>query len=181
MTVDMRPPDERLKPTRRTVLLWTVLATTLAISAESQVSSRPDTVVIHSGTLSLRGLLWRPHGPGPFPAVLFNHGSGHATGVDATGRQDQRHPDALGPVFAKHGYVLLYLFRRGDGLSRGQGVPAGDFVLCPAGFNNCVHVQLQCVPSLTYLISEPRDCVDAGAEVKPTILPFLLLPRRSLI
>jgi dienelactone hydrolase len=107
-------------------LLWTVLAAALAVSAESQVPGGADTVVIQSGALTLRGLLWRPHGRGPFPAVLFNHGSGHATGADAFGRHDQRHPDILGPVFAKHGYVLLYLFRRGDGLSRGQGVPAGD-------------------------------------------------------
>jgi dienelactone hydrolase len=107
-------------------LLWTVLAAALAVSAESQVPGGADTVVIQSGALTLRGLLWRPHGRGPFPAVLFNHGSGHATGADASGRHDQRHPDILGPVFAKHGYVLLYLFRRGDGLSRGQGVPAGD-------------------------------------------------------
>src|SRR5262249_15566337 len=39
---------------------------------------------------------------------------------------DQRHPELLGPVFANHGYTFLYLFRRGDGLSRGQGVSSGD-------------------------------------------------------
>jgi dienelactone hydrolase len=31
-------------------------------------------------------------------------------------------------VFARHGYVFLYLFRRGDGLSGGQGVPSGDIM-----------------------------------------------------
>jgi carboxymethylenebutenolidase len=86
----------------------------------------PDTVVVHSGSLALRALLYRPQGPGPFPAVLFNHGSGHADGRDSTGRVDQRHPELLGPLFAKHGYLFLYLFRRGDGLSRGQGVPSAD-------------------------------------------------------
>jgi hypothetical protein len=35
----------------------------------------PDTVVVRSGSLSLRGVLWTPAGKGPFPAVLFNHGS----------------------------------------------------------------------------------------------------------
>ncbi|HKA17573.1 MAG TPA: prolyl oligopeptidase family serine peptidase [Blastocatellia bacterium] len=64
----------------------------------------------------------------PFPAVLFSHGSGHATGVDASGRPDQRHPELLAPVFVLHGYAFLYLFRRGDGLSRGQGTPAGDLM-----------------------------------------------------
>jgi dienelactone hydrolase len=39
---------------------------------------------------------------------------------------DHRHPELLGPLFVKHGYLFLYLFRRGDGLSRGQGVPSAD-------------------------------------------------------
>jgi len=44
-------------------------------------AAEPDTIVVRSGELRLSGLLWRPEGRGPFPAVLFNHGSGHATGV----------------------------------------------------------------------------------------------------
>jgi len=32
----------------------------------------------------------------------------------------------MGPLFVRHGYELLYLFRHGDGLSGGQSVPAGD-------------------------------------------------------
>jgi dienelactone hydrolase len=39
---------------------------------------------------------------------------------------DHRHPELLGPLFVKHGYLFLYLFRRGDGLSAGQGVPSAD-------------------------------------------------------
>jgi dienelactone hydrolase len=81
--------------------------------------------MLQSGALHLRALLWRPQGHGPFPAILFNHGSGHASG---TASGDQRHPELLGPVFAKHGYVFLYLFRRGDGLSAGQGIPSGDLM-----------------------------------------------------
>ena len=43
----------------RPILLWTVFATALAVSAESQVPGGPgpDTVVIQSGALTLRGLL----------------------------------------------------------------------------------------------------------------------------
>jgi dienelactone hydrolase len=74
----------------------------------------PDTVVVHSGTLSLRGLVWRPQGAGPFPAVLFNHDSGHASGKAADGSPDERHPEVLGPVFARHGYVFLYLYQHKD-------------------------------------------------------------------
>jgi dienelactone hydrolase len=36
----------------------------------------PQTVEFPSGTLHLKGYLWKPVGPGPFPAVLFSHGSG---------------------------------------------------------------------------------------------------------
>lgn len=84
-------------------------------------SSQPDTVVVKSGNLSLRGLLWTPAGPGPFPAVLFNHGS-YSVG-DTLTSQDL---EALGPVFARHGYVFLFLCRRGIGLSRDQGPADGD-------------------------------------------------------
>ncbi|HEX9129963.1 MAG TPA: hypothetical protein VF850_12460, partial [Gemmatimonadaceae bacterium] len=35
----------------------------------------PETVVIRSGNLKLKGILWQPTGKGPCPAVLFNHGS----------------------------------------------------------------------------------------------------------
>src|SRR5262245_38796452 len=109
----------------RAFLLSFILGLTLQTSIVAQVPS-PDTVVINSGDLKLRALLYRPQGPGPFPAVLFNHGSGHASGVDSAGRPDQRHPELMGPLFVKHGYLFLYLFRRGDGLSRDQGVPAAD-------------------------------------------------------
>jgi dienelactone hydrolase len=88
----------------------------------------PDTIPVRSGTLQLRALVWRPKGNGPFPAVLFNHGSGYAAGRAADGVLDQQHPETIGPVFARHGFVFLYLFRRGDGLSRGQGQASGDAI-----------------------------------------------------
>src|SRR5213078_669145 len=37
-----------------------------------------QTVVVPSGNLRLKAFLWKPNGPGPFPAVLFCHGSGGA-------------------------------------------------------------------------------------------------------
>jgi carboxymethylenebutenolidase len=104
------------------------LASGLGVHAQDQAFSGPDTVVVQSGDLRLRGILWRPRGRAPFPAVLFNHGSGHAKGAGLVGGPDQRHAEVLGPVFAGHGYVFLYLFRRGDGLSAGQGAASGDLM-----------------------------------------------------
>jgi len=54
---------------------------------------------------------------------MFNHGG---YGSDDPLEPDQ--PAALGPVFARHGYVFLFLFRRGIGLSAGQGTPDGDLM-----------------------------------------------------
>jgi dienelactone hydrolase len=75
------------------------------------------TVEYPSGSLSLRGLLFRPAGSGPHPAILFLHGSG----------QDYRKEvDAIGPLYARHGYVVFVPFRRGQGLSSGRGEPIGE-------------------------------------------------------
>jgi dienelactone hydrolase len=78
-------------------------------------------VTVKSGKLTLRGLLWHPRGSGRFPAVLFNHGA-----YTAAEPITPEEPQALGPVFAKHGYVFLFLFRRGVGLSASAGPADGD-------------------------------------------------------
>lgn len=86
---------------------------------KSQGSSAPTKVHVRSGSLALGALLWRPNGAGPFPAVLFNHGSG---------RNPERLSDVLGPLFVRHGYVFLFLHRRGLGLSAGQGTYSTDLL-----------------------------------------------------
>src|SRR5215469_17594532 len=98
----------------------------------------PETVVVQSGALKLRGLLWWPAGRGPFPAVLFNHGSGSIP--------EPRLPGSLGPVFARHGYAFLWLFRRGAGLSSDQGADSGALMaraLAEKGQEGRNEVQLQ--------------------------------------
>jgi dienelactone hydrolase len=88
----------------------------------------PETVVVPSGALRLHALLWRPAGRGPFPAVLLNHGSGRSREQLERLGPYERQADALGPVFARHGYVFLYLFRRGVGLSADQGANSVDLM-----------------------------------------------------
>jgi len=104
-------------------VLTGVVALSVALSARAADSppAGSETVAVRSGALTLQALLFRPAGHGPFPAVLFNHGSGYART-----ELNHRHPELLGPVFARHGYLFLYLYRRGDGLSAGQGVPSAD-------------------------------------------------------
>jgi len=84
----------------------------------SQNLINPDTVAVQSGGLILKGLLWRPSGSGPFPTLIFSHGS--YGGLDTVHNPIQQ-TSLLGPLFAQHGYIFLVLFRRGVGLSYGQG------------------------------------------------------------
>ena len=74
-----------------------------------------------NGNLRLKGYLWKPSGVGPFPAVLFNHGSGGPDAQQTGGMTMEKAAQTLAPVFVKHGYALFYPCRRGHGLSAGQG------------------------------------------------------------
>jgi dienelactone hydrolase len=92
----------------------------IAQRADPQVTA-PEALEVRSGSLTLRAQLWRPAGDGSFPAVLFNHGS--------YGRDDllpSSAAETLGSVFARHGYVFLWLYRQGIGMSNGQGTADGD-------------------------------------------------------
>src|SRR5262249_16511641 len=110
------------------MLAMFVLRSALGATPEVQASGGPETVVVHNGSLTLRGLLWRPRGRGPFPAILFNHGSGRSREQLERLGPYERQADALGPVFANHGYLFLYLFRRGAGLSADQGTNSFDLM-----------------------------------------------------
>ena len=105
-----------------------VLTSALAATPEVPASGGPETVTVQNGSLTLRALLWRPRGRGPFPAILFNHGSGRSREQLERLGPYERQADALGPVFANHGYLFLYLFRRGAGLSADQGTNSFDLM-----------------------------------------------------
>ena len=110
------------------ILAGLVLMSALATTAEGYESGGPKTVVVHNGSVTLHALLWRPQGHGPFPAILLNHGSGRTREeLKRLGPYEQQ-ADILGPVFARHGYVFLFLFRRGVGLSADQGTNAVDMM-----------------------------------------------------
>src|SRR5262245_2435428 len=91
------------------------------VATASQTDGAPDVIDAPVGRLILRAHIWRPSGSGPFPAVLFNHGS--YTADDPLPPSD---PQTIGSVFARHGYVFLWLYRQGTGLSTGQGAQDGE-------------------------------------------------------
>jgi carboxymethylenebutenolidase len=96
-----------------------VFAQSFAPSTQQVVA--PQIVEVPSGALHLKGYLWKPLGHGPFPAVLFNHGSGADDAQHTAGRTMAEGAADLAPVFLQHGYVFFYLCRRGQGLSADQG------------------------------------------------------------
>jgi dienelactone hydrolase len=142
------------------VLAPLVLTLTLA-TAWGQTSGEPETVVVHNGPATLHALLWRPQGRGPFPAILLNHGSGRSREELERLGPYERNAEKLGPVFARHGYVFLYLFRRGVGPSADQGVSAVDLLrseVATQGPEARNALQLQ--------LLENREMADAVAGLK---------------
>ena len=83
-----------------------------AHSREPSAATRPDTVSFASGALTLRGIVYRPSGAGPFTAILFNHGSGKDYSAEVA---------AVGPAYAAQGFVFFAPSRRGQWLSSSTG------------------------------------------------------------
>lgn len=80
----------------------------------------PRIIEVRTGSLQLKAYFWKPAGPGPFPLVVFNHGSGGADPQHTAGQTMAEAAANLAPVFLRHGYAFFYLCRRGQGLSADQ-------------------------------------------------------------
>src|SRR5215467_5759302 len=131
------------------VLLVSAAVVTCPFStvAVGQPAAGPKTVVVHDGPVALHGLLWRPAGTGPFPAILLNHGSGRTREELERLGPYERQAETLGPVFARHGYAFMYLFRRGVGLSADRGdssvdIMNAEFVAHGQDARNAIQLQL---------------------------------------
>src|SRR5579864_412317 len=111
-----------------TFVLVSLVLTLTSVTSEGQTSDGPETVVVHNGPVTLHAMVWRPHGSGPFPAILLNHGSGRSREQLEHLGPYERNAETLGPLFSRHGYVFLYLFRHGVGPSSDQGANAFDLM-----------------------------------------------------
>lgn len=138
-----------------------ILTALLLTSASAFAQERPpEVVVIRSRGATLHAHVWRPAGQGPFPAVLINHGSGRTREQLAQLGPYEQQSETLGPVFARHGYVCLFLFRRGVGPSTDQGENAIDAMnreLAAHGQTGGNRIQLQ--------LLENRELDDAIAAL----------------
>lgn len=89
-----------------------------APGASAEPPAGPELVEFPSGRLTLHGFLHRPPGPGPFPAIVFNHGSEQRPGWS----------DDQAKFYVEQGFVLFVPHRRGHGQSRDAGEYIGDLI-----------------------------------------------------
>jgi carboxymethylenebutenolidase len=97
-------------------LLLIVLVLWLAVPARAQTATpatyMKERVTFRSDNLTLVGLLFKPDAPGPFPALIWNHGS------EKDPNRGQF--DAVAAIFVPAGYVVFAPMRRGHGDSEGR-------------------------------------------------------------
>jgi dienelactone hydrolase len=110
------------------LVVLAIWATSEARAAEPIETHRTESpaatfeeVSFSNGDAQLKGVLYKPEGPGPFPVLLFNHGS-------APGMLNRQAFDNLGPLFVRHGWAFFAPYRRGQGLSAAAGPYVGDVI-----------------------------------------------------
>ncbi len=117
--------------------------------------SNPQEVAFPADGRELHGFLWKPEGVGPFPAILWNHGSEKLPGSQP----------ALAKFYTSHSYVFFVPHRRGQGRSPGDYIQ--DLVAqAPPGERARRMVELQqaevddVIAALNYLKSRPFVATD---------------------
>jgi dienelactone hydrolase len=99
----------------RNVLLVILL---LWIAAAARAQSAPpatyakERVTFKSDNLTLVGVLFKPDGAGPFPGLIWNHGSEK--------EPNRGQFDAVAAIFVPAGFVVFAPMRRGHGESEGR-------------------------------------------------------------
>lgn len=98
----------------RTLLIAGMSLSSTDIAMADAFKNGPEIVHFQSAGHELRGELYMPEGNGPFPVVLYNHGS-------APGMLNSQASNIIGPLFASKGWVFFMPYRRGQGLSSNAG------------------------------------------------------------
>jgi dipeptidyl aminopeptidase/acylaminoacyl peptidase len=98
---------------------WLLIASLICIGASAARSqpaadsSKYQDVFYASGNLRIQAYLYKPEGDGPFPAVIYNHGT-------RDGRERASFPfPHVGKMLTRAGYAVLVPERRGYGKSDG--------------------------------------------------------------
>jgi hypothetical protein len=115
---------------RLRVLALPLCLVTHSVTCRAYVADIPQEVTIPAGQYQLHGCLWFPDGPGPYPVIIFNHGS-------------EKNPAPCGPpdlgyFYQKKGFAFFTVQRHGHGASPGEYI-----------------MDLQRRPILLILLAEP--------------------------
>ena len=78
----------------------------------ASASDNPQEVTIQAGPYRLHGCWWTPDGPGPYPVMIFNHGSEKNPAPCG--------PPDLGSFYQKKGFAFFTFQRHGHGASPGE-------------------------------------------------------------
>ncbi len=106
----------------RTILPSLLVSAFMLLTPQSSPSAQPASedssphmeIFYESGPLRLEGYLYRPTGDGPFPVIIYNHGS-------REGQERTERPFAfIGRLLTAAGYAVLVPERRGYGKSDGK-------------------------------------------------------------
>ena len=98
------------------LLVLSALICHLVASGSASAEHEPfnkQRVTYSNGALTLVGYVYKPDGPGPFPTLVWNHGSEQYPGG---GPQF----DSVAAIFVPAGYAVVAPVRRGHGDSRGE-------------------------------------------------------------
>jgi dienelactone hydrolase len=95
------PPPSRITPSEAAI-------------PSNNAKPTKEKITFKSGDLTLEGFIFKPAGDGPFPAIVWNHGS--------EPNPDHGQFDAVASVFVPAGYVLFAPVRRGQGESQGESI-----------------------------------------------------------
>ena len=101
--------------------LSTLMLASSSINTQSANSVLPPgsvEVTFPSGKLMLHGYIHKPHGNGPFPAIIINHGS----------EQTPKSGLKIAEPFTRRGYVVFFPHRRGQGRSSDRGEYIMDLI-----------------------------------------------------
>lgn len=107
-----------MQGTARPILILALLVSVFVAGGRSQTPTHQQ-VTFSNGSLQLGGFIAKPTGTGPFPAVVWNHGSGS----NPTPRISR-----LAAFWVSRGFVFFEPHRRGYGLSATAGADIQDLV-----------------------------------------------------
>jgi carboxymethylenebutenolidase len=131
---------------QRGMWLASLIAVVFLFHSSSSLAAQSEEVTFPSGQLTLHGFIYKPKGAGPFPAVLYNHGSERKPG----GKPE------IGTFFSEKGYVLFVPHRRGHGRSPADSLTDSLYDRGTQGLIALHELHLEdTTAALTYLRSLP--------------------------